>query len=156
MNDMWEGFDRTVSLWGEGLARRIDRRAFLRRSLRALGIATAGATVGTFFNPSAALAECSCNGGSQLCGPQFPTGKQGCPTGCTVCRDGDCGACAYISGWWRCCSNCCGTYGHGYKLCYDCKCPNCTNWCVQKSGCLCAQCTSPADVRLDMKADVHA
>lgn len=141
------GADSLVDSLSENAARRLSRRRFLGKGVKGAAVVMSAVFAGSFAGIRRAFAfGCGCNGLS--CGPPLPTGQAGCKSGCTVCKSASgCGYCVYSIGYWVCCFDCCGRYGHGYYLCYDCKCPGCASACTQQSGCICNNCTSPADMR---------
>jgi hypothetical protein len=150
--------DRRARLATEGFARLIDRRAFLRRSLRAGFAALAATALGT-FQPAKMLAnaDCSCSfpftrdcasiGIGQYHCPATTAG--GCPSGCKVCTTASsCSPCVYSAGHWSSCG--CGVGGAGCRECYDCICPSSTSCnsgaCGCRGTCRCCNCLTPQDV----------
>lgn len=149
----------------EGLARNVDRRTFLRRSMQ-LGFAGAvAAAAGSFGAVGRVLAmhACECDfppygpGGSSCTSLGYTCpGPGGCPSGCKICLwpGGSCpSSCGYDDGWWYSCG--CGTYGLGCHKCYDCQCPSTSTGCNGLCGCrsvtcYCCSCFTPQDIAAEI------
>ncbi len=147
----------------ERFARRLDRRTFLDRALRAGFALAAGLALGT----TQVVEVLAANGNCKPCtwpqgrpcstlGYTCPTAKT-CPPGCKFCKstDGCSGfGCVYSAGAWTVTG--CGICGDGTRLCSDCVCPStqsCTssNVCGCRSGCTCCNCCGPQDVAAEMQ-----
>lgn len=138
------GIDHRISEISEDANRRIDRRDFLRTFVRraagvaaALSIADLAAIRQALATETEALCQCAypgCGHCTTCLNKQCP--RRGCPSGCTKCTRNDCAGCPYGDGSWVCCTNCCGSDGSGYLLCFDCKCPGCAQMCGCRSNCL--------------------
>lgn len=147
----------------EELARKLDRRVFLDRSLRA-GFAIVASMA---FGSTQVMHALAVNGNCKPCTYPFsracgslgypcPT-SHSCPSGCKYCRksDGCIGqGCIYNSGHWTVTG--CGSCGYGTRQCSDCVCPssqscNDDNVCGCRSGCACCNCCSPLDVVNEMR-----
>lgn len=150
--------DEALSTWSEDVARRVSRRTILIRTLKGVAGTVAGLTIGSWVGMSEAEAV-GCNCLYPGCGNCSCHGKtcpsNGCPSGCYVCKSGDCVNCDYSDGEWTCCSNCCGICGKGFYLCYDCRCTGCLAQCGCKTNCLCSGCCTPQDVREEMARIAH-
>lgn len=144
--------DSKVSLLGEQVARKLSRRKFLAKGTQLAALTVASTALVQFTNmPTAAASTCGCSPPHQ----RFCTGCQDtlqvtCPAGCSKCTtaDGCPGAsgCSYPSGYWVGCSGM-GVCHNGYNICYDCKCPGCSNTCGCGSSCRCCNCCSAEDLR---------
>lgn len=143
---MLEDVDRQISLFSESLARRLGRRKMVGVTIGGLFTTIAAATVGQFaplgevFARSSQRNSCTCDynwtGGSPCNSLGYPCPSNGCPTNCSVCSHHDCGgACTWSSGRWVSCSHQ-GPSGQGYRLCWDCKCPDCHHYCSCLSSCI--------------------
>ena len=157
---MLEDFDKDISVIMESLARMLSRRKMIGNLVRGLTVAITATTVGQITNVGQAFAhalDCTCtcddcwtNG--QPC--QYCPASANCPSGCTVCTSSDwCGGwCDYSNGRWV--SYNCNKLGNcqvGYKMCTDCKCPDCNHKCTCLSACICCSCCTPADVKAEMQ-----
>src|SRR5690349_10239943 len=139
-------FDKDISVLMESLARTLDRRQMIGKTIRGLSAAAIAITLGQFTNVKQAFAaDCTCQ-----CDHCWSTGSPcsgcpssaNCPSGCTVCVNNDCGGwCVYSNGRWVAfnCSNL-GKCHVGYKMCTDCKCGSCNNKCTCLSACICCNC----------------
>jgi hypothetical protein len=151
MPDLLEDADMSVGLASEDIARKLSRRTLLFRTLKGTAATAAALSVGSFVGVKNAFADaCDCTPPGQFC---WAIGKtcpfNGCPTGCSICTTSDgCGGCIYSSGYWVACTGQ-GSCSNGYRLCYDCKCPGCGTTCGCLSGCICCNCCSPQEVRLE-------
>jgi hypothetical protein len=161
---MFEEFDKQTSIVVESLARLITRRRVVTNSLKGVAAVVAGASLGTFIDfRDAFAAGCTCNwyngSGNANC-PSHPgcnsSGSASCPSGCSpctssdVCRDSQGYYCNYSSGSWTSCTGQ-GSCGNGYRICIDCKCPNCSYVCTCLSNCICCNCCKEADVENEMR-----
>jgi hypothetical protein len=132
----------------------------LTNSVKGVAIALAGATLGTFINfKDAFAAGCYCNwyGGvsNANCPKKGGCPPNGCPSNCSPCTSSDVcnngvNYCNYPNGHWTSCSGL-GTCGNGYRICLDCKCPNCSYVCTCLSTCICCSCCTPLDVENEMR-----
>src|SRR5947207_2070983 len=132
---MLEDFDKQVSILTEAIARKFHRRQMVGTTVKGLFATVAAATVGQLANVGQAFAAttCTCDEGwttGHRCSywghpcPYTSTTATQCPSGCSTCYSPGCnGWCSYSSGHWVSCSGL-GTCGKGYKLCWDCKCPD--------------------------------
>ena len=147
----------------EGLARQLDRRAFLDRALRTGFALAAGLALGT----TQVVEVLAANGNCKAC--TYPYGRTcnhlgypcpssfSCPSGCKACKSTDgCDGygCIYSAGYWLVTG--CGVCGVGTRRCSDCVCPStvpclATTVCGCRSGCNCCNCCSPQDVAREMK-----
>lgn len=150
---MLDDFDKQLSVMAESVARAINRRRFIAGTAKGVFAALAGGALAQLVNVREAFASCpychwiqgkSCV--SQPYGGSCPY-FGGCPSGCTVCTQTDyCSDwCIYPNGQWVNCSGL-GQCGEGYKVCTDCKCPDCSQLCTCLSGTICSGCCTPADV----------
>ena len=160
---MLEDFDKNVSTLSESLARVIDRRKMLGTTVKGLSAVVVAAALGQFTNLGRAFANncyCECDdcwSTGQPCGnigftcPVDLSAK--CPSSCSICIAYDCGGwCDYNNGSWIAyeCYNL-GSCQKGYKLCTDCKCPDCNHKCTCLSTCICCSCCTVQDVRAEMR-----
>jgi len=138
--------DRIISLWGEALARRINRREMMFKAVRGVGAAAAAASVGSLASIKDVFASCDCGylGFCSSYGATCPT--RGCPSSCTACTSANGCGCPHSSGYWVIAGCSCGVCGNGWYECWDCKCPSCSQLCTCKSTCVCSGCCSPGDV----------
>jgi hypothetical protein len=138
---MLEGFDKHISVFTESLARKLDRRKMIRTSVTGLFTTVAAVTVGQLTNVGQAFAAtCTCDNNWTNGHPCNTIGhacpSNGCPSGCSVCHNNDCGGwCNWSSGHWVSCSHQ-GASGKGYRLCWDCKCTTCKHKCSCLSSCI--------------------
>lgn len=145
--------ERLSELELEELARRVDRRIFLKRALHTGFSLMVGAALWSLPAARAVIAAgCMCGppGGTYCVGcPTDSTG--GCPTECDICVLGECAGCIYPSGHWT--SGGCGTCGNGSVQCYDCNCgrPGHCSTCGCKSACFCCNCCSPQDIAHELE-----
>ncbi len=168
---MLEEIDENISILMESTARVLKRRRFLGGMIKGVAAATAGLTLGTFWDIRSAFAtRCppkGCSGCQTSCDCCYIGGDYeancrhwshacpftGCPSGCSVCTGTDsCGGlCIYSNGSW-CACNCLGICHNGYQICTDCKCNSCTGYlCTCRSGCICCSCCNPKDVEAEMR-----
>ena len=163
---MFDEFDKQVSILSESIVRSMSRRRMLGTAMKGTIITLAGASLGIFSGLREAFAAgCSCNwyGGINNANcPQHPgcnpNGTSGCPSGCSPCTSSDVCRypkppywyCNYSSASWTSCTGQ-GRCGNGYKICVDCKCPNCSYVCTCLSNCICCNCCSPKDVEIEMR-----
>lgn len=161
---MFDEFDKQVSILSEAIVRSMSRRRMLGTTVKGTIITLAGASLGVFTGLRDAFAAgCSCNwyngSGNANC-PSWPNPCNGggviCPSGCSpctssdVCRDSQGYYCNYPSASWTSCTGQ-GRCGNGYKICVDCKCPNCSYVCTCLSNCICCNCCRPEDVEIEMR-----
>ncbi len=157
---MLEDFDKDISTLTESVVRRLSRRKIFSATVKGLSAAAIAATLGQISTVrqafAVALDQCTCE--CDFCWTtgspcsNCPSSGVSCPTGCTTCVSPDCGGwCNYSSGQWVA-YQCTGLgEGNGYKMCIDCKCPDCNNKCTCLSGCICCNCVTPEDVKAEMK-----
>ena len=151
---MLEEFDKRISILSESLARALNRRKIVGNTVKGLFATVAGATLGRLTSPGEASAACACTcddcwtNGHPCNHYGYPCPSHYCPGGCTTCtRHNWCGGwCSYSSGKWVSCSGL-GVCGQGYRICRDCKCPNCRVKCSCRSAITCYSCCSAADIR---------
>lgn len=149
-------FDQETRLALEEFARRIDRRGFLKRASMTLFAAAAATALGSLANATrvyASHAACQCHPPNGVyCSGCPSTTEGGCPSGCSVCTSSSgcsLAKCPYSSGNWSSCG--CGICGAGCVVCYDCKCPGCSNICGCVSTCLCCNCCGPQAIAEEME-----
>src|SRR5215218_5285063 len=150
--------DKKVSFLSEDLARKLSRKQLMVRGVKGFAAVAAGASVGSLVRVKDAFAaNCTCSCDYPGCGNCSCRGKicpnNGCPSGCTLCKAGDCDSCPYSNASWVCCTGC-GVCGLGWYVCYDCKCPGCGSLCGCKTDCRCSGCCSPAEVKAEMAKDL--
>lgn len=136
-------FDKQVSNATDFTARRITRRESLKRLVRGSAVVAAGVAVGSLSSIKPAMAvTCSCSPphGRYCSGCPY----NGCPSGGSICYDFYPG-----TGSWVACSGF-GRCHQGFYLCYDCNTRSGHCYCGCKTGLLCGQCCSPADVKAEM------
>lgn len=146
-------FDRFVNTLSESVVRKMQRRKILIAGIKGVFAATAGIALANFEGIKNAFAvTCTC--AWAFGGQCYGTGseEQNCPSGCTTCtlQDYCNGWCNYQSGYWTSCSGL-GQCGHGYRICKDCKCPNCSNVCTILSNILCYGCCTAQQVEAEMR-----
>ena len=144
---MLEDFDKQISIWAESFARKFNRRKMVGTTVKGVFATIAAASIGQVANIGQAFAvTCACDDNwttGQKCGVLGYGGCSnnvnttfGCPGNCSVCKNGDCGGwCNWSSGHWVSCTGCCAS-GKGYRLCWDCKCPDCKHKCSCLSACI--------------------
>ena len=158
---MLEGIDKHISVLTESLARALSRRKVIEAGVKGVFATIAAGALGQLVDIKQAFAGCTCECDDcwtqgNPCndfGHNCPTGAQGgCPSGCSICTSSDyCGGfCGYPSGYWVSCSGLCACHG-GYRLCTDCKCPNCSVTCTCLSGIFCCNCCTRQDVEAEMR-----
>lgn len=153
---MLENFDKNVSIFTESLARALSRRKMMGTTVKGIFATVAAATLGQFTNVGDAFAvTCTCDEGWTTGSPctsiGFPCPPHGCPSGCVTCYTGDCGGwCIYNTGKWVSCSGL-GKCGKGYKVCRDCKCPDCNHKCTCLSATICRYCCTAQDVKAEVQ-----
>ena len=157
---MFEEFDKQISIFSESVARQLSRRRMLTNSVKGVVVTVAGATLSTFINfKDAFAAGCPCHwyGGvsNANCPRKGGCPPTGCPSHCSPCTSRDVcnnrvNYCHYPGGSWTSCSGL-GSHHHGYKICLDCKCPNCRYVCTCLSRCICCDCRTPHDVENEMR-----
>lgn len=153
---MLEDFDKRVSVLSESLARVFNRRKVASNTVKGLFATIAAATLGQFIGVGKASASCTCTcddcwtTGHSCNYYGYPCPSHYCPSGCTTCTSSDwCGGwCDYSTGKWVSCSGL-GVCGQGYRVCRDCKCPNCSLKCTCLSAITCYYCCTPADVKAE-------
>jgi hypothetical protein len=147
MRRIFHRADERIGVLSEQTARRLNRRQAMLNMVKGASAMAAAASTGSLLTPSQAAADndvgqCRCDlpgcGNCSCRGKACPA--NGCPTGCTKCRRGECNPCIYRDANWIACHGC-GTSGAGYKKCWDCKCPGCGATCGCKSVCLCSNCS---------------
>lgn len=145
--------DKLISIFTESIVRGIQRRKFLSRGIKGAFATVAGLALGNLTGIKNAFAvSCTCDWafGGQCLG----TGDvgQNCPSGCSTCTSSDnCnGWCNWSSGFWVSCTGL-GACGYGYKICKDCKCPNCSDVCTVLSNIICYGCCTEKQVEEEMK-----
>lgn len=154
---MLEDFDKNISIAAESLARKLNRRKMMTNTIKGVFATVAAATIGQFANIGQAFAvSCTCDdnwtNGSPCNNIGYPCpSTTGCPSGCAVCTNNDCGGwCNYSTGSWISCTGL-GTCGNGYKKCVDCKCAGtCSKKCTCLGPCICCNCCSAQDIRDEM------
>jgi hypothetical protein len=154
---MFEYFDKHVSVFTESLARKLSRRKMVDRTVKGAFAAVAAVTIGQLTGIGDALASTSCTcdegwtTGHSCTHNGYPCPDHGCPTGCVKCYYPECdGWCNWSSSKWVSCTGL-GTCGKGYKVCRDCKCPDCSNHCSCLSHTICRTCCTPSDVHAEME-----
>jgi hypothetical protein len=163
---MFDEFDKQVSILSESIVRSLSRRRMLGTAVKGTIVTLAGASLGIFTGlRNAFAAGCTCNwygGGSNANCPSWPNacniGGVVCPSGCSPCTSSDVckeshspfSYCNYPNASWTSCTGL-GTCGNGYKICVDCKCPNCSYVCTCLSVCYCCNCCNPKDVEIEMR-----
>ena len=154
---MLENFDKSISILSEAFARVLSRRKMVATTVKGLFATLVAATLGQFLNVGEAFAiTCTCDEnwttGSPCTNIGYPCPSYGCPSGCTTCTSYDwCGGwCDYSNGKWVSCSGF-GPCGKGYKVCRDCKCPDCNTKCTCLSHIVCYNCCTPQDVKAEMQ-----
>lgn len=134
----------TIERAAEDVARRIDRRRFLRRSANVLFGAATAVAIGGAWRTSSAFADGSCPNPNQTCDCQLPPNASYCTSvNASYCNGHQCaGGCIVdksfrwpTNGCWctKVCCYRCSTAGSycGYWQCCDCECG------VNKFLCVC-------------------
>jgi len=160
---MFEKLDEHISELSELIARTVNRRQLLARTVKGVFATAAGLTLAQFTNLKSAFAiTCTCMwaGGSGNANCPHTSGCPGginppCPSGCVTCTTSSgCGSvCNYPGGSWVSCSGF-GPCGMGYKVCTDCKChSSCSypNVCTCLSPIICYNCCTRKAVEDEMR-----
>jgi hypothetical protein len=156
LKDFGQELDERVLAASASMARVLHRRTMLVRILQGSAATVAALTVGTFTGVKDSFAAVSCSHcgrwfghGCSGCSPECSgCPANGCPSGRSVCKRGQCGPCEYSDGEWVACTGG-GRCGGAFRLCWDCKNRAC-NVCTCLSVWLCTGCCSEADVRETM------
>ncbi len=151
-----DDLDKHISIVTESVARALSRRTVLARATKGLVATIAGVTLGELMNVREAFAvSCNCHPANGTYCSNCPNGV-GCPSGCSACTGTDyCGGwCTWDHGWWLSCSGL-GSCGNGYRICTDCKCPNCgsnnTSVCTCLSAIICQNCCTREQVAAEAR-----
>lgn len=146
--------DKQISIWAESIARLMQRRKFLAQGLKGVGAAAAAIAIGSFAGVRHAFAQtCTCDWAfSGQCTGSGPY-EDDCPSGCTICTSSDncSGWCNWSSGAWVSCNGF-GSCGNGYRMCIDCKCPNCSDVCTVLTGIICGNCCTKQQLEESLRA----
>jgi hypothetical protein len=151
MRELIDSVDKRISVLGEELARRLNRRQVLEHGVKGLAAAVGAMTIGSLSGIKEAFAiTCNCNWIQGKHCTNCPPANPYCGSGCSICTSTDwcSGWCIYSGGQWISCTGF-GPCGNGYKVCTDCKCNSCSNMCTCLSAILCNGCCSPAEVQAD-------
>ena len=145
--------DKLVSNVSESIARGMQRRKFLSRSIKGVFATVAALSLGNLAGIKNAFAlTCTCDWAFE--GQCTGTGgsQQNCPSGCTTCTKTDSCSnwCNWTNGFWVSCSGF-GPCKAGFEICRDCKCPNCSYVCTVLSGILCYGCCTAKQVEDEMR-----
>ncbi len=154
---MLEKLDEHISELSESIARTMNRRQLLTRTVKGVFATAAGLTLAQFTNLKSAFAiTCTCMwaGGSGNANCPHTSGCPGginppCPSGCVTCTTSSgCGTiCNYPGGSWVSCSGF-GPCGMGYKCHSSCSYPNV---CTCLSPIICYNCCTRKAVEEEMR-----
>ena len=157
LRDVGQELDEKVLAASASMARMLSRRSLLARALQGSAATLAALTMGTMTGVKDSFATTCTHCGNWFgsgcsgCSPQCSgCPSNGCPSGRSICKAGQCRPCEYSNGYWVACSGG-GICGGAFKLCYDCKNSSC-GVCTCLSSWLCTGCCSAADVRETMAA----
>lgn len=151
--------DAKTELGLEAVARTLDRRRFLKRSLHTGFALLSGLVLWSLPAAREVLASaCLCQPPGGFC-PNCPGGQgYGCPPLYQICVSGSgCSLCKYPTGHWT--SGGCGTCGNGSVQCTDCNSddrPGHCGLCGCQSSCFCCSCCSPQEISMELAKNAQA